>query len=91
MSFDNVLSSLLQKSVTIRGGDRTVNFLAHHSSKLQCAAVQVGDLKVFMDLRLPTCRDWLQKALDGWEPGERRVMREFVLPGAVVFDIGSNI
>ena len=91
MSFNNLVSSLLQKSMGIRGGDRVVNYLAHHSTLLQCAPVKVGKLKLFMDLRSPTCRDWLHHDLDKWEPGEREVMRQFVMPGDVVYDIGANM
>ncbi|HET6862714.1 MAG TPA: FkbM family methyltransferase [Pyrinomonadaceae bacterium] len=91
MSFNNLVSSLLQKSIGFRGGDRVVNYLAHHSAMLQCAPVKVGSLKLFMDLRSPTCRDWLQQDLDTWEPGEREVMRQFVMPGDVVYDIGANM
>jgi FkbM family methyltransferase len=44
-----------------------------------------------MDLRSATCRDWLQHDLDTWETGERQVMRQFVMPGDVVYDIGANM
>ena len=91
MSLSDLVGSLLQKSINLRGGDRAINFLAQRSSLLQCAPVHVGYLKLFLDLRLPTCRSWLQQDFESWERSERGVMRDFVRAGDVVYDIGANI
>lgn len=91
MAFNDLVGSLLRKSISLRGGDRTINFLAQRSSLLQCAPVRVGDLSLFMDLRLPTCRSWLQLNFETWENNERGVMRDFVSPGDIVYDIGANM
>ena len=74
----------------LRGSTRLTAWLTDRLPSLHCAPVRVDNLPaVFMDLRDPTARQWLNAS--GWGAGERRVMARFVRPGQVVFDIGANL
>lgn len=89
-----MLPSLLRAYLRseIRGASRMTLFLARWFRSLQHVPVRFADLPpVYLDLRLPTSHDWLAGIVsERWERSEREMMRRWVRPGDVAFDIGAN-
>jgi FkbM family methyltransferase len=76
----------------LRGSTRLTLALARRFQSLQSAPVSFAGLPpVRLDLRQPVTHEWLRGAVpESWEAGGREVMRRYVRPGDVAFDIGAN-
>jgi len=80
---------------SLRGCSRTTLMLAARFPSLQEVPIQIADWSpVYMDLRHYDAHDWLKGT--PWkdsprEVEEQQLLRRFVRPGDVVYDIGANI
>jgi len=75
-----------------RGSDRLIGLLARRLKSLQVAPISLPDAPpVYVDLRLPTSRDFFRRDLRSWEHGIREVIKRLIKGGSVAYDIGANI
>ena len=79
----------------LRGKTLLTLLLARRVKSLQVVSIQIADWPtIYMDMRYLNAHPWFANTpfeSSPFEVNEQAVMRRFVKPGDVVFDIGSNL